>query len=38
MFRKTIKKRGVAGMYAGLEGQLAKGFLSEGIKLTLKDR
>lgn len=38
VFRKTIKKRGIAGMYAGLEGQLVKGFLSEGVKLTIKDR
>jgi len=25
-------------MYAGLEGQLVKGFVSEGVKLTIKDR
>jgi hypothetical protein len=25
-------------MYQGLEGQIAKGFLSEGVKLTIKDR
>ncbi|KAM0755612.1 mitochondrial carrier [Meredithblackwellia eburnea MCA 4105] len=38
VFRKTIKKYGVWGMYAGLQGQLTKGFLSEGIKGIVKDR
>lgn len=38
VFTKTIRRQGVAGMYAGLEGQLAKGFLSEGVKQVLKAR
>lgn len=38
VFIKTIRRQGVRGLYAGLEGQLAKGFLSEGLKQTLKAR
>ncbi|GAA5887512.1 hypothetical protein JCM6882_001436 [Rhodosporidiobolus microsporus] len=38
VFRKTLKQGGIAGLYSGLESQLIKGFLSEGIKLLIKDR
>ncbi len=38
VFTKTLRKQGLRGLYAGLEGQLVKGFLSEGIKQTLKAR
>lgn len=34
----ALRRRGVAGLYSGLSGQVAKGFLSEGIKMTTKDR
>jgi len=38
VFARTLRKQGVRGLYAGLEGQLVKGFLSEGLKQTLKAR
>ncbi|KAK4332402.1 Peroxisomal adenine nucleotide transporter 1 [Rhodotorula toruloides] len=38
VFRKTIAKQGVAGLYQGVESQLLKGFFSEGVKLLVKDR
>ncbi|KAK4704178.1 hypothetical protein P7C70_g2034, partial [Phenoliferia sp. Uapishka_3] len=38
VFQKTIRRFGVFGLYAGLSGQLAKGFFSEGVKMTLKAR
>lgn len=34
----AVRKGGVKGVYRGLEGQLLKGFLSEGLKMTIKDR
>ncbi|GAA5832206.1 hypothetical protein JCM11251_004279 [Rhodosporidiobolus azoricus] len=38
VFRKTLKQSGIAGLYSGLESQLIKGFLSEGLKLLVKER
>ncbi|SGY34076.1 BQ5605_C002g01586 [Microbotryum silenes-dioicae] len=38
VFSKTIKRYGLFGMYQGLEGQIAKAFLSEGVKLVVKER
>ena len=38
MFRKTVRKQGLKGLYQGCESQLLKGFLSEGVKLVVKDR
>lgn len=38
VFAKTIKRYGITGLYAGLSGQLVKGFVSEGLKMTIKDR
>ncbi|GAA6001831.1 hypothetical protein JCM10207_002340 [Rhodosporidiobolus poonsookiae] len=38
VFRKTLAKHGLSGLYAGVESQLLKGFLSEGLKLLVKDR
>lgn len=38
VFARTVKRQGVRGLYAGLEGQLVKGFMSEGLKQTLKAR
>ena len=36
--RKTVARHGWTGLYAGLEGQVVKGFLSEGVKMVIKDR
>ncbi|KAL8286261.1 hypothetical protein RQP46_004749 [Phenoliferia psychrophenolica] len=38
VFRKTLKRYGLIGLYAGLTGQVVKGFFAEGIKMTIKDR
>ncbi|TNY18992.1 mitochondrial carrier domain-containing protein [Rhodotorula diobovata] len=38
VFRRTLKKQGIKGLYQGCESQLLKGFLSEGVKLVVKDR
>ncbi|GAA6047324.1 hypothetical protein JCM3770_001887 [Rhodotorula araucariae] len=38
VFRKTVAKQGLAGLYQGVESQLLKGFFSEGVKLLVKDR
>ncbi|SCV68518.1 BQ2448_639 [Microbotryum intermedium] len=38
VFSETIKKYGLFGMYQGLEGQIAKAFLSQGVKLVVKER
>jgi hypothetical protein len=38
VFRKTIARQGIAGLYQGVESQLLKGFFSEGVKLLVKDR
>ncbi|KAI5475360.1 hypothetical protein MNV49_001591 [Pseudohyphozyma bogoriensis] len=38
VFRKTIKKSGITGMYVGLEAQLIKSWFSEGVKMLVKDR
>ncbi|KPV78430.1 uncharacterized protein RHOBADRAFT_40977 [Rhodotorula graminis WP1] len=38
VFRKTVRKQGLKGLYQGVESQLLKGFLSEGVKLVVKDR
>ncbi|GAA6022707.1 hypothetical protein JCM11491_003739 [Sporobolomyces phaffii] len=36
--RRAYAKRGVAGLYAGVEGQVLKGFVNEGLKLLIKER
>ena len=33
-----MRKQGLKGLYQGCESQLLKGFLSEGVKLVVKDR
>ncbi|GAA6059079.1 hypothetical protein JCM10212_002050 [Sporobolomyces blumeae] len=33
VFRRAYKRQGFAGLYAGVEGQLLKGFVNEGLKL-----
>ncbi|KAK4057570.1 hypothetical protein OIO90_001215 [Microbotryomycetes sp. JL221] len=38
VFRKTINKHGIKGMYQGLDGQLSKAFVSEGVKMMIKER
>ncbi|GAA5949084.1 hypothetical protein JCM21900_004853 [Sporobolomyces salmonicolor] len=38
VFRKAYAKQGISGLYSGVESQLLKGFLSEGAKMTIKDR
>ncbi|GAA5887723.1 hypothetical protein JCM5296_004470 [Sporobolomyces johnsonii] len=38
VLRKAYAKQGISGLYSGVESQLLKGFLSEGAKLTIKDR
>lgn len=35
---KAHNRRGIAGLYAGLDGQLAKNFLGDGVKLMVKER
>lgn len=38
VFRRAYAKQGFAGLYAGVEGQLLKGFVNEGLKLLIKER
>ncbi|KAM0793476.1 hypothetical protein ACM66B_000918 [Microbotryomycetes sp. NB124-2] len=38
VFRKTIHKHGIKGMYQGLDGQVTKAFVSEGVKMMMKER
>ena len=38
VFRRAYGKQGFAGLYAGVEGQLLKGFVNEGLKLLIKER
>ncbi|GAA5994927.1 uncharacterized protein JCM10292_004435 [Rhodotorula paludigena] len=38
VFRRIMRKEGLAGLYQGVESQLLKGFFSEGVKLLVKDR
>ncbi|BGP12778.1 hypothetical protein JCM10213_007292 [Rhodosporidiobolus nylandii] len=38
VFRKTLTKHGLPGLYAGLETQLLKGFFSSGLQLLVKER
>ncbi|BGP52940.1 hypothetical protein JCM8202_004021 [Rhodotorula sphaerocarpa] len=38
VFRKTIARQGIAGLYQGVESKIALGFFSEGVKLLFKDR
>ncbi|GAA5908315.1 uncharacterized protein JCM6883_004344 [Sporobolomyces salmoneus] len=38
VFRRAYKRHGFAGLYAGVEGQLLKGFVNEGLKLLIKER
>lgn len=35
---KVTRKRGVVGLYKGLDSQLLKGVISHGVTMTLKDR
>lgn len=36
--RKFIRKEGIEGLYVGLEGQLVKGFVSQGVMMLVKQR
>lgn len=38
IWRKALQKDGLRGLYQGLEGQLAKGFVSEGVTMMVKQR
>merc|ERR1712093_812398 len=38
VFVKTVKRSGVEGLYAGLQAQLIKGFLAQGVTMVLKQR
>ncbi|KAK4055203.1 hypothetical protein OIV83_000483 [Microbotryomycetes sp. JL201] len=38
VFRKTFRKHGIKGMYQGLDGQVTKAFVSEGVKMMMKER
>ncbi|GAA5994102.1 hypothetical protein JCM5350_008094 [Sporobolomyces pararoseus] len=38
VFRRAYARQGFAGLYAGVEGQLLKGFVNEGLKLLIKER
>ncbi|GAA5922983.1 uncharacterized protein JCM15063_003489 [Sporobolomyces koalae] len=38
VFRRAYSKQGLVGLYAGVEGQLLKGFVNEGLKLLIKER
>lgn len=38
VFVKTFKKQGLLGLYSGIEGQILKAFLSEGLKMLIKQR
>ncbi|GAA5870324.1 hypothetical protein JCM16303_001964 [Sporobolomyces ruberrimus] len=38
VFRRAYSKQGFAGLYAGVEGQLLKGFVNEGLKMLIKER
>ncbi|KAK0537663.1 hypothetical protein OC834_000716 [Tilletia horrida] len=38
VIRSVVRRQGVQGLYAGLETQLAKGFLSQGTTMLVKDR
>jgi solute carrier family 25 (peroxisomal adenine nucleotide transporter), member 17 len=35
---EIIRKEGVRGLYQGLEAQVTKGFVSEGVKMMVKQR
>lgn len=35
---KITRKRGIGGLYKGLDSQLLKGVISHGVTMTLKDR
>lgn len=34
----VVKRDGILGLYQGIEGQVTKGFASEGLKMMMKDR
>ena len=38
VFIKVVQKKGVIGLYQGLESQLLKGIISHGVTMTVKDR
>ncbi|KAI0343472.1 mitochondrial carrier [Trametopsis cervina] len=35
---RALRKQGVSGLYQGLEAQITKGFVSEGVKMMIKQR
>ncbi|GAA5980014.1 hypothetical protein JCM10908_001499 [Rhodotorula pacifica] len=38
VFRKSVSRNGIAGLYQGVESKILLGFFSEGVKLLFKDR
>ncbi|GAA5866745.1 hypothetical protein JCM3774_001979 [Rhodotorula dairenensis] len=38
VFRKSVARNGIAGLYQGVESKILLGFFSEGVKLLFKDR
>ncbi|KAI0087111.1 mitochondrial carrier domain-containing protein [Irpex rosettiformis] len=38
IWERTVRKEGVGGLYQGLEAQITKGFVSEGVKMMVKQR
>lgn len=38
VFRKSVARNGLAGLYQGVESKILLGFFSEGVKLLFKDR
>lgn len=38
VWREAVRKEGVRGLYQGLQAQLTKGFVSEGVTMVMKQR
>ena len=38
IWRRIVRREGAGGLYQGLEAQITKGFVSEGVKMMAKQR